>query len=100
MVEFLQEPVDEARIAAAVAASTFDRMRALEAREKAADHRGNVFIGGKSELDRGLMFMSRGRSGQSLAKIGPGLDRDFDERFATAAWLMGYSKGGPVGLGR
>lgn len=91
MVEFLQEPVDEARIATAVQASTFDRMRALEASEKAAGHDGNVFLGGKAEMSRGLMFMNKGRTGQSLARIGPHLDREFDERFATAAWLMGYA---------
>ena len=91
MVEFLGEPVDDDRIGIAVAASTFERMRDLEAREKAANHSGNVFIGGKAELDRGLMFMSKGRSGQTLASIGPTLDREFDERFASAAWLMGYT---------
>ncbi len=90
MLEFLGEPLDEARIRFAVESSTFERMRDLEAREKAANHNGNVFIGGKAELDRGLMFMSKGRSGQTLASIGPTLDREFDERFATPMWLAGY----------
>jgi hypothetical protein len=90
MLEFLGETPDPARVTNAVAASTFDRMRDLEAKEKAANHSGNVFIGGKAEADRGLMFMSKGRSGTTLASIGPTLDREFDERFAAAAWLAGY----------
>jgi len=93
MIEFLGQPLDETRIRSAAEASTFDRMRPLEAREKSANHSGNVFIGGKNELDRGLMFMSQGRSGQSLAALGPSLDREFDDRFGEAMWLLGY---GPI----
>lgn len=95
MVEFLGEPLDEARVKMAVESSTFENMRALEAKEKAANHSGNVFIGGKAELDRGLMFMSKGRSGQTLASIGPTLDREFDARFKNAMWLAGYDTAAP-----
>lgn len=90
MLEFLGEPVEAGRVARAVAGSTFERMREIEAREKAASHSGNVFIGGKAEAERGLMFMSKGRSGATLASIGVPLDREFDERFAAGSWLAGY----------
>lgn len=92
MVAFLGEACDESKIQASVAACTFDRMRELEAREKASNHDGNVFIGGKAELDRGLMHMSKARSGQTLSSIGVNLDREFEQRFTNAAWLAGYGK--------
>lgn len=95
MVQFLGEPVDEPRLAAAVQACTFERMRELESREKSANHDGNVFIGGKDELSRGLMHMRKGRSGQTLASIGVKLDHEFEQKFAPAMWLAGY---GPTNL--
>ncbi len=90
MVAFLGEELDEDRIMSSVASCSFERMRSLEAREKASNLDGNVFIGGKAELDRGLMHMSKARSGQTLASIGVNLDREFDQRFGSAAWLVGY----------
>lgn len=93
MVAFLGGAVDDGRVGAAVEACSFEKMRALEAREKAASHDGNVFIGGKGELTRGLMHMSKGRTGQSLSSIGPTLDREFDQRFRGVMWLAGYDQG-------
>jgi hypothetical protein len=93
IVEFLGESADDARLKAAADACTFQRMRSLEAREKLAGKQG-MFDGGKAELTRGLMFMNKGRSNQTLARIGPTLDREFDERFRAPMKLMGY---GPEG---
>ncbi len=90
MIEFLGEPVDAARLARAVELSSFDRMRELEVKEKQSGNRGSLFDGGKAELDRGLLFMSKGRSGQSLSSIAPTLDEEFDRRFKVPMWLTGY----------
>jgi hypothetical protein len=92
---FLGEAIDEPRLRSAVEASSFERMRAFEEREKESDHTGTVFAGTRRELERGLRFMHRGVAGQSLAAvatIGPSIDEAFDRRFGTALWMLGYGK--------
>lgn len=83
MLEFLGEPVDDGRVAAAVELSDFDRMQSIERREKARNAE-SLFRGGKESLDRGALFMNRGAVGQSLAPIDPALDAAFDSAFAEA----------------
>jgi aryl sulfotransferase len=91
MIEFLGSEADPARISAAAAACTFDRMRALEVSEKSAQKAGHIFHGGKAEMGKGLMFMNKGRSGYSLDRIAPGLDKEFEARFKVPIWLLNYA---------
>src|SRR5262245_8013849 len=69
MVECMGETFDEARGRRAVELSTFDRMRALEVREKTAGLPGTVFVGNPRKVREGVLFMNRGQSGRSLEKI-------------------------------
>jgi aryl sulfotransferase len=90
MLEFLGRPVDGARIDQAVKLSSFERMRAMEAREKGSRGASPVFGGVASQMKRGRMFMNKGQSGRTLASIGPGLDELFDKRFGALMKELGY----------
>ncbi len=67
-------------IDAAVRASSFDSMRALEIREK---NRGSktLFVGTEQARHAGTYFMNGGRTGQSLADIAPDLEAAFNAVF-------------------
>lgn len=97
MLDFMGEEIDDQRLRRAADLSTFDRLRSLEAREKESAGGPKLFVGGKQEMERGLMFMNKGRVGNSLASIGPTLDQLFDRRFGGAMWSMGF---GPPSTGR
>lgn len=85
VVEFINAPMDESRFARAIKASSFDNMRAFEVRaKKNARDLVAVFDGSASSTSRGLLFMNKGKSGQSLAHIDPALDAKFDAAFAHA----------------
>jgi Sulfotransferase domain len=84
-----QEPDDE-RVAAAVRASEFDKLRALEVREKTKGEKDKLFPGAVKRSKAPRFFMNKGKSGQSLEKIAPGLDAIFDKRFADAMTRHGY----------
>ncbi len=88
MLDFLGEPADEARVASAVELSDFQRMQAIERKEKARGGE-SLFRGGRESLKRDALFMNRGATGQLLAPIDPALDDAFDSAFAEA--LAGYS---------
>ena len=91
MLGLLGEPRDRADIDRAVAASSFEQMRALEVREKAGASQKNPFFGGTSKtLRKGIYFMDRARRGASLEAIKPGLDAAFAERFGGAMREFGY----------
>lgn len=92
MVEFIGMAVDDARVLWAADQCSFEKMKALEIREKSADVRGSAFDGGRAELDRGLMFMNRGGVGQALAAVAPTLDQEFDRRFRVPTWLLDYAR--------
>ncbi|MEQ8770176.1 MAG: sulfotransferase domain-containing protein [Phycisphaerales bacterium] len=85
MLEFLGEQVDPDRVGRAVAAASFDSMRALEVREKTASGDKNPFFGGSgATLKKGHRFMHQGRVNASLEGIVPGADAKLDAAFARA----------------
>ncbi len=90
MLGFLGLPRDPARILQAVADSSFDRMRDIEVREKAANRAAPVFPGVPPREGWSRLFMNQGRVGGTLAHIGPDLDRLFDERFEELMSRLGY----------
>lgn len=92
---FLGEPVDDVRLAQAVKRSSFEQLRALEIREKHEGASHGVFAGDRSSMKKGIFFMNKGRTGQNLAAIGPGLDEAFDRRFGAA--IAQYCLGGTAG---
>lgn len=92
MLELLGQTRDQPAIDRAVAASTFERMRALEVREKAGAPAKNTFFGGTGKtLRKGVYFMDKARRGSRLDQIEPGLDSAFDQRFADAMREFGYA---------
>jgi len=90
IVEFLKEPVDDAKIARTIELCSFEHLKALEAQEKESGE-GALFPGNKNLMDKGHMFMNKGQSGRKLAEISPGLDQDFDKRFAPLLAKYGYA---------
>jgi len=95
MLEWIGEPVDESRARRAVELSGFDRMRALEVREKSAGKEGTVFFGARQKVREGVLFMNKGQSGRSLDRIAPGLDALCDARFKETLERFGYASGSP-----
>ncbi len=85
MAEFLGIEYDEDQLKQAVAASSFDAMRALEIREKktgkANDLSKYLFVGTKDATRKGMYFMNQGKANQSLDALSPGLDERFNEAF-------------------
>ncbi len=94
MLAFLGEPVDAARAGAALKASSFEAMRAMEIREKskpARDARSErLFVGDDRATRRGIYFVNKGASGQSLDTVAPGLDELLDRAFAADLAEFGY----------
>lgn len=94
MLEFLGEPVDHARLEAALKASSFEAMRAMEIREKAKPAKDpkaeRLFIGDAKATRQGVYFINKGASGQSLDTVAPGLDAVFDAAFADDLRAFGY----------
>ena len=91
MLQHLGETSGRAVIDRAVAASSFEQMRALEVREKAGASKKNPFFGGTGKtLRKGVYFMDKARRGTSLDAIEPGLDAAFNERFGEAMREFGY----------
>jgi aryl sulfotransferase len=79
-VRFLGVDAGEERIAAAVEASSFDRMRELEEREKRAG--GPTLFTARAPAGReAFSFVRKGESGQSLHALGCDLDEEFDTVF-------------------
>jgi len=93
IVESMGEAFDEARGRRAVELSSFDRMRALEVREKSAGAAGGVFFGTKQRLREGLLFMNKGQSNRSLEPIAAGLDAECDAVFRATLDRFGYPAG-------
>jgi hypothetical protein len=90
VVRFLGREPDPDRVAAAVAASSFDRMRDLEARERAEGKRRPVFSIHDASRGSDRQFMNRGQSGQSLAHLGDDVEAAFTDRFGDVLDLLGY----------
>ncbi len=95
MLDFLGEPADPARLDAALRASSFDAMRAMEIREKQKPPKDarteRLFIGDQKAARKGIYFINKGASGQSLDGIAPGLDAAFDAAFAPDLKDLGYA---------
>jgi len=91
LLEFLEEPVDGARIERAVRGASFDNMRALEIREKRGRKDKHPFFGGSdATLRKGVYFMAKGRVGERLDRIEKGFDARLRERFAPVLERFGY----------
>jgi len=93
MLAFLGLPADPDRIDAALQASSFESMRAMEIRESQATPvtpNGRPFLGLKRRT-RDAFFVNKGRSGQSLDTVRPGLDARFDAAFADDMRAFGYN---------
>lgn len=97
MLEFMGEEVDEGRVHRAAELSSFDRLRALEIREKENPTSNTVFAGGRQAMLRGRMFVNKGHLGGSLAAVGSGLDEAFDQRFGEAMRRLGVDAPGASG---
>ena len=94
MVEFLKLDLDEERLQQAVKASSFDAMRAMEIREKQQPvkdaHNKRLFVGDTKAARKGVYFVNKGASDQSLATISPRIDELFTEAFAEPMRELGY----------
>jgi len=94
MLEFLGGTCSESKINEAVVASSFDSMRALEIREKKSskpnDLSKHLFVGTSDATRKGIFFMNKGKSNQSLNALMPGLDARFNERFQDELLEFGY----------
>lgn len=96
MIDFLNIDFDQDRFNAAIVASSFDAMRALEIREKQQlkaeknplDKR--LFVGTSRATRKGVYFVNKGASGQSLAGISPKLEEAFIKAFAADMHAFGY----------
>ena len=91
----------DAAIQSAVAAASFESMRAMELQEKTdpsrRDERTRLFIGrhlntsaSADTAAKPTLFMNAGRVGQTLDAIEPGLDAEFDNAFRSAQAELGY----------
>ena len=96
MIEFLKIDFDQDRYDAAIKASSFDEMRALEIREKKTQNpeknplEKRLFIGTSRATRKGVFFVNKGASGQSLSGISPKLEDAFVEAFADDMREFGY----------
>ncbi|MCA9300219.1 MAG: sulfotransferase domain-containing protein [Phycisphaerales bacterium] len=91
LFEYAGIPTDEDRVSRALRGGDFDAMRAMEVRSRArgAD---DVFAGTTKTLRKGIYFMNKGASDQSIAHLGKGLVDQFNERFAPFQERFGYEK--------
>lgn len=94
ILEFLEIDKTPDEIAAAVTASSFDAMRALEIREKKADKSEDLtkrlFVGSNDATRKGIYFMNKGKTNQSLDQLAPGLDAQFNAALKDQLQEFGY----------
>jgi hypothetical protein len=91
MLHFLGHEPDFDRVKESVEASSFERMRSLEIREKASGKATAIFAGTPDRAKAGRVFMSAGVVGRSLDDIEPGLDELVEQRFAPVIGRFGYA---------
>src|SRR5262249_41560544 len=93
ILEFLDEKVDEDRLASALSKSSFDQMRAMEVRERSGKTALTSFSGGqlRTAAKAPRYFMNEGKTRGSLEHLGAGLDAAFDRRFGGLMRALGYS---------
>ncbi len=94
VIEFLGLDVGDDALGRAVEATAFDRLRAIEIREKTGTKKKDgLFMGDTRTTRKGVFFMNKGRSGQSLDEaIGPGLDAMLAEGWGEALARYGYHR--------
>jgi len=94
ILEFLEIDKTPDEITAAVKASSFDAMRALEIREKQADKTNDLskrlFVGSNKATRKGIYFMNKGKTNQSLDQLAPGLDAQFNAALKDQLEEFGY----------
>lgn len=94
VLDFLEINAQADAIDAAVKASSFDSMRAMEIREKhnkAKDPKAqSLFVGTAQSRQAGTYFMNAGKSGNSLRTISPDLEAAFNKAFAQPMQRHGY----------
>ncbi len=94
MLDFLEITRTPEEIKSAIAASSFDMMRALEIREKKNDKSNDLtkrlFVGSNATTRKGIYFMNQGKSNQSLNTLSPGLDEQFNNAFKNDLIEFGY----------
>lgn len=94
MIGFLKLDLDEDRLKQALKASSFDAMRAMEIREKAKPtkdaHNKRLFVGDTKAARKGVFFVNKGASGQSLATVSPKIEEAFTNAFAQPMREFGY----------
>lgn len=89
ILAFLSIDAGDDAIDAAVRASSFDSMRALEIREKNAKSK-TLFVGTEQARQGGTYFMNTGKSGQPLSDIAPDLEEAFNAAFTDAMRAHAY----------
>ncbi|MFK7758906.1 MAG: sulfotransferase domain-containing protein [Phycisphaerales bacterium] len=94
MLEFIQIERSEEQIKQALSASSFDAMRAMEIREKNNEKLKKLgkrfFVGTTGATRKGVYFMNKGESNQSLDTIYNGLDAQFAVAFKDELAEFGY----------
>jgi len=90
-IAFLGLETDASRVEMAVAHSGFDRMRALEVREKTGRNAQTVFPGAAPRRGWARYFMNEGKVRGSLKHLGQDLDDAFDRRFGPLMKTLGYA---------
>ena len=94
ILSFLEISRTDDQIQQAVTASSFDTMRALEIREKNTDKSNDLtkrlFVGSNNATRKGVYFMNKGESNQSLTAIAPGFDAQFNAAFKDELVEFGY----------
>jgi len=95
IASFLGYTIDDAAINAAVKASSFDSMRALEIREKHTRAKNpkaqSLFVGTDASRHQRTYFMNTGKTAQSLASISPNVEQAFNATFAPLMQPLGYT---------
>lgn len=93
--EFFGYHFEDSAISAAVKASSFDAMRAMEIREKHQRSKNpkaqSLFVGSDQSRQSKTYFMNTGKSGQSLASISPAIERAFNDAFGPTMQSLGYT---------
>jgi len=92
MLHFLGAEPDSERVRAAIADSTFERMKQLEIDEKSRGVSTVVFAGSPDRAQNGVRFMNAGTSGRSLDEFEPGLQAQAEERFSWYLQRFGYER--------
>lgn len=87
VLDFVGLDASDADIARAVSQCSFENLRAVEIRERG---KKTIFPGTAKDTREKRFFFNKGKSGQRLDDITPGLDAALDQRFGPALAKLGY----------